>query len=317
MDDTDGSMTRSATNGHDLDEARLLYQTAYPGDGFELEHGDGPFSYRYTSAGDAVVTLRTSEFRGTAHGVAEETREYIVSWLHEGHGVTDVGRDETVQTLHVPHVAPTRAYEFDYADYRQNLVHLDGGYLEGLAAEHEGVEPGRLLFHHAAEPGRDALARWRRVLAATTPLLLDAATPLLTRSEADRHLALAVLDTFPHEAGASSPLALVASGSRLRRAVEYLRDHAHEPVAVADAAAAVGLSSRGLQAAFARHLDTTPTLYLRTVRLDRARAELAELDPRRATVADVARRWGFGHLGRFSGTYRERFGEYPSATLQR
>ena len=319
MDAGDDSTLRSATQGRDLDEARLLYETAYPGDGFLLEHGEGPFSYRYSLAGDADVTLRTSEFRGRAHGVVEEAREYIVSWLHEGHGVTDVGRDETVQTLHVPHVAPTRAYEFDYADYRQNLVHLEAGYLERVADEHEGTDGGPLLFRHSAAPAPDALARWRAVLSETTPLLLSSATPLLLRAEADRRLAVAVLDTFAHESAAetATAIALVAGGARLRRAVEHLRDHAHEPVGLAEAAAVAGLSSRGLQAAFARHLGTTPTLYLRSVRLERARAELRELDPTRATVAEVARRWGFGHLGRFSGTYRQRFGEYPSETLQR
>jgi AraC-like DNA-binding protein len=33
-------------------------------------------------------------------------------------------------------------------------------------------------------------------------------------------------------------------------------------------------------------------------------------------VADVAFRWGFGHLGRFAEKYRERYGELPSETLK-
>ncbi|MDY0913677.1 helix-turn-helix domain-containing protein [Rathayibacter festucae] len=40
-------------------------------------------------------------------------------------------------------------------------------------------------------------------------------------------------------------------------------------------------------------------------------------DPARTTVADIARDWGFTRLGRFSGAYAARFGEYPSRTLQR
>ena len=44
----------------------------------------------------------------------------------------------------------------------------------------------------------------------------------------------------------------------------------------------------------------------------------AASDPaRRPTVADVAYRWGFTHLGRFAQDYRTRYGESPSQTLHR
>jgi AraC-like DNA-binding protein len=37
----------------------------------------------------------------------------------------------------------------------------------------------------------------------------------------------------------------------------------------------------------------------------------------RPTVAEVAYRWGFTHLGRFAHDYRSRYGELPSTTLRR
>lgn len=37
----------------------------------------------------------------------------------------------------------------------------------------------------------------------------------------------------------------------------------------------------------------------------------------RASVTDVAVRWGFFHLGRFAQQYRERFGVLPSETVRR
>ncbi|KAA9378795.1 AraC family transcriptional regulator [Microbispora cellulosiformans] len=103
----------------------------------------------------------------------------------------------------------------------------------------------------------------------------------------------------------------------VRRAVSLIEEHADEPLTVEDIAEAVGVSARALQEGFRRHLEKTPMGYLREVRLDRARAELAVTDPVAATVTDVAYRWGFAHLGRFSLAYRQRFGESPSDTLRR
>ena len=56
--------------------------------------------------------------------------------------------------------------------------------------------------------------------------------------------------------------------------------------------------------------------YLRQVRLGRAHLDLRIADPARGSVADIAGRWGFTHLGRFAATYRERYGCPPSQTLR-
>ncbi|MNR39034.1 HTH-type transcriptional activator RhaS [compost metagenome] len=52
--------------------------------------------------------------------------------------------------------------------------------------------------------------------------------------------------------------------------------------------------------------------WLRLQRLDAARAQLRRGDAH--SIAEVALRCGFAHLGRFSAYYRERFGELPSET---
>lgn len=103
----------------------------------------------------------------------------------------------------------------------------------------------------------------------------------------------------------------------LQRAVDLLRDHAHESLTVDDVAVAVGISVRTLQQGFRRHLGSTPTEYLRDIRLDLVHGTLEAGDPGTLTVTDVAYRWGFTHLGRFAGDYRRRFAEPPSATLRR
>lgn len=76
------------------------------------------------------------------------------------------------------------------------------------------------------------------------------------------------------------------------------------------------MSVRSLQEGFRRHVGCAPMTYLQQLRLNRVRETLLEGDPARVTVAAVAHRWGFAHLGRFASAYRERFGESPSETLR-
>jgi transcriptional regulator GlxA family with amidase domain len=57
--------------------------------------------------------------------------------------------------------------------------------------------------------------------------------------------------------------------------------------------------------------------YLRGVRLRHTHDDLLAADPTTTTVAEIAARWGFGHMGRFSAEYHRHHGEYPKATLRR
>jgi len=66
-----------------------------------------------------------------------------------------------------------------------------------------------------------------------------------------------------------------------------------------------------------RYADMPPTVWLRNRRLNAVRRDLLAADPAQVTVAEVAMRWSFWHLGRFSQSYHGLFGEYPKATLKR
>jgi AraC-like DNA-binding protein len=79
----------------------------------------------------------------------------------------------------------------------------------------------------------------------------------------------------------------------------------------------VNVSTRLLQAGFREHLGTSPMQYLRQLRLRRVHEDLTTDPVHRPTVAEVAHRWGFSHLGRFAQDYRARYGESPSETLRR
>ncbi|MBV9919743.1 MAG: AraC family transcriptional regulator [Pseudonocardia sp.] len=112
----------------------------------------------------------------------------------------------------------------------------------------------------------------------------------------------------------ASPPALPRA-STTREAVELLEAHPEAPWTVADLARRVGVSSRGLQAGFARRVGRSPMAYLRGARLQRVHEDLRAAAPGQVSVTDVALRWGFTHHGRFAAAYRERYGCAPSHTL--
>lgn len=49
-------------------------------------------------------------------------------------------------------------------------------------------------------------------------------------------------------------------------------------------------------------------------RLDRCRWQLMSVEKQEDSITDIAMRWGFNHLGRFSAMYKKRFGESPRQT---
>lgn len=135
-------------------------------------------------------------------------------------------------------------------------------------------------------------------------------------ASAGRVLASAILTAFPNDMPAEGTTD-DAHPALLRQAVEFIQDNAAHDVGVGDVASALYLSPRTVQYMFRRHLDTTPTAYLRKVRLARAREELIASDRTTTTVAATAARWGFAHTGRFAVIYRRAFGESPHETLRR
>jgi AraC-like DNA-binding protein len=101
----------------------------------------------------------------------------------------------------------------------------------------------------------------------------------------------------------------------VKRVQDYLRANAAEPVTADQMALVAGVSLRSLYAGFKEYCGVSPMQYLRTLRLDFARNAL--LNEPDCNIAAIAMRWGFGHLGRFSIEYKERFGESPSQSVRR
>lgn len=99
------------------------------------------------------------------------------------------------------------------------------------------------------------------------------------------------------------------------RAEAFIRANLANEIDVDDIAVAAGVPQRTLFAAYRRYKGLSPIAHYRALRLQAARADLVRPQAR-DTVASIACRWGFYHLGHFSRDYQQRFGELPSETLK-
>ena len=88
-------------------------------------------------------------------------------------------------------------------------------------------------------------------------------------------------------------------------------------IAIKNFAKEYGVTEQTMQNAFKSLFGMTPYKFLRNLKLNHVRKELLQAGPKKTTVVSVANKWGFTHMGHFSGYYTQLFGENPSVTLQR
>lgn len=100
----------------------------------------------------------------------------------------------------------------------------------------------------------------------------------------------------------------------VKRVVEAIEEFPERPWSLNDLADLAGVSGRRLQQGFQAQLGVPPMRFLQNVRLERVHRDLLNGADQ---VSELSLRWGFTHLGRFAGAYRERYGEAPSQTRRR
>ncbi|WP_454625265.1 helix-turn-helix domain-containing protein [Bradyrhizobium cenepequi] len=107
---------------------------------------------------------------------------------------------------------------------------------------------------------------------------------------------------------------------RCRRIVheveEIARTFAGKPLNLSKIYKEASVGPGMIRFAFRMVYGRPPRRFLHDERLRAVRAELRRATPG-LTVTQVAMRYGFVELGRFSAQYRAAFGENPSATLRR
>jgi AraC-like DNA-binding protein len=210
----------------------------------------------------------------------------------------------------------------DFACYAENSdvvnVFLSPQILRDVATTAFGHE-GPVVFD-SAETMSPRHAEYMMTAATVASEYMESGTfrhPLV-RASLFHTLAMAALQCFPLSSDpAEQPLSAGALQQKYRLAVTFIEDHASLPITVADIANAAGITITQLDAAFRAHYGSTARTYLWTVRLSAAHTDLLVSDPASTDLAELAGRWGFADLDRFTRRYRAHYGETPSATLDR
>jgi AraC-like DNA-binding protein len=311
------------------------------------------FSYTSRTADEAWDTLSQMYTRAQPHTSSPEAALTVESaavpaiavdrvWLHAAEGAFSESPDQVNVisvlsgriSLHFGRAGaaenlpgdsylylPDRPADLEWDTFSALAVRLPLDAVDRAAEELTGLDPGALRFLAL----RPLSALKARLWLETAKMLWrqfsppdSAAMPALVHRELVNVTAAAALSVFPNTAmtrgyipgpGDMRPVAI-------RRAVAYIDAHASLPITVTDIAAAAGVGPRALRDGFRRHLDITPTAYLRRVRLDGAHRDLQDADPSTGiTVDQVAARWGFPNMGRFAISYHQTYDRLPEQTL--
>lgn len=107
-----------------------------------------------------------------------------------------------------------------------------------------------------------------------------------------------------------------AKASIVKRAIDYIEASLDEAPRLESLAEVTGVGIRTLHRAFSEHVGMSPIRYALKRRLEKARL-LLTAPACSLTIAEIATATGFHNFGDFAASYRQRFGELPSATRKR
>jgi AraC-like DNA-binding protein len=309
----------------DLDEARDLCERYYYPMSLEPVGSFDRFAMSFHAARIGAITVGVVHYSAdlrviagdliTGYNVALPLAGRMESTHREVTVAAGTSTAAVYQPVGTSRVDPLRA------DCRLLSVKVDGWALESRleeALDHPIARPVALApsMDVSRGPGRS----WAQLAGLLASDLLDpgglTSSPMVAERLAESLIGgLLVAVDHPFREELARP-ARSWQPRPLRLAVEAMRADPAHPFSVLDLAQLAGVSVRALQAIFHRHTGLTPIAYLRELRLACVHDELRHAEPAETTVAQVAHRWGFSHLGRFAAAYREKYGVPPSATLR-
>ena len=198
---------------------------------------------------------------------------------------------------------------------------VDASTLHGAAESMPGLDsllrPDMLL---GMTPPEAALAPWRDLLLDVVHLALERPWQLQDPDVQQRLRSNLLIHLLDAMLGAQRDDQVHCAGARKRivdRACELMLSRHDEPLSLFEVCSRVGASPRKLGYCFQDVLGLSPARYIKAMRMNDVRRELARGDDPELSVYDAAARHGFWHFGHFSADYKRQFSELPSHTLSR
>jgi AraC-like DNA-binding protein len=100
----------------------------------------------------------------------------------------------------------------------------------------------------------------------------------------------------------------------LVRLADHIDENLEGRITLSDLCEVGSVSQSTLQRLCRREFGLSPYEYVQARRLDVVRRQLQGRD-RNMSIAEIAQRSGFNHMGRFAAIYRRQFGVLPSDSL--
>ncbi|WP_067499134.1 AraC family transcriptional regulator [Actinoplanes sp. TFC3] len=315
-------LPRAVVNSKDIDQTRSLLNDFYYPITVGTPQGLTGFSLRFDVIQLGPLTVGRLGFGTTITLAADDLDAYHVViptyrkvWSqHAGHRVVGQPGDAVVFGPHSPVFMGHDPLSTELS------VKIERPALEAELAGLLGRPvPGPIALPPRLDLTTGPLLSWSRLVSLLRSEIMQPST-LLHQPIIVNHLRHSVLGglllSAPHRYSEELTAPAPAAAPRaIRTAMDAINAEPERPFTVVDLAGIAGISVRSLQEGFQRYVGPTPMTYLKQVRLTRAHEALRQADPAYTTVAAVAHRWGFAHLGRFASQYRARFGSNPSTTL--
>lgn len=284
---------------------------------------DKAFSHELYVAPFGRTMLTSMMFRGRFEAKAPELNQtYDFCRPHRGSAQVTIGRDSCDFSSNSGVVlSPLHPFRVRSDGYRTLNFAVPRPVMESHLQALLGRDLGAPLDFDAAIDFRDEklVSLWRMVRFLAAEIEHPNSTilnPLICERYGETLLTGFLLNQ-PHNYSRLLQGKMVAAEPQyIRHLEEYLEANCDQAITTSQMAAIAGVSMSAVYAGFKQHRGYTPLEFLKKVRLRHVRDDLLSATPG-TTVKEVASRWGFNHLGRFSGEYARQFGELPSETLGR
>jgi AraC-like DNA-binding protein len=201
-----------------------------------------------------------------------------------------------------------------------NVIAIEPARLEYYGRGLSGIPFSLPAEGRTLQPSRRVAAGLRRLharicrLAETKPKILSHSEVARAIEQSLIHMSVTCLTTARAR---TDEYAKRRHAGIMVRFEEVLSEHISQPLDMPELCTLLAVSDRTLRLCCAEFLGMSPTEYVPLRRLEAVRRALRNVKSDMVNVAGIAYSFGFAELGHFAETYRARFGEAPSTTLQR